>query len=394
MKTRSLLFPLLIAAALMSSCTQRVLDAYVSDKASLAVASKELPAEAGNAFVSVQTDGVWMLEIVEGADWASVSQTTGTGPKNNVVLTYAANPGTLTRKLRLVLSTGRATAELALTQAARSASGGQPGPIGQGTAFAAPHWLELPETSSMDGLDFFSRSCTLNGKTLRNYAFYWDYTNRVSHWVAYPLCSVYLGSSGRSEAWGYDPLLPASKQQNVSGGYKDAGFGWYARGHQLPSADRTANTALNATTFYGTNITPQDNDLNENVWAALEGKVRVWARSSDTLYVVTGCVTDGATKYVYDRSNAQVTVPTAYFKAVLRYSKNSTLGRGGYMAAAFWYDHTSFPQAFSSSQSLSVTDLEKRLGYKLFVNLPDAVGPTSAEAIKSENPATINWWWQ
>ena len=81
MKTRSLLFPLLIAAALMSSCTQRVLDAYVSDKASLAVASKELPAEAGNAFVSVQTDGVWMLEIVEGADWASVSQTTGTGPK-------------------------------------------------------------------------------------------------------------------------------------------------------------------------------------------------------------------------------------------------------------------------------------------------------------------------
>jgi len=391
MRTRSLLF-LLLAAALMSSCTETVLDRYVSDKAALEVVSKELPAEAGNAFVSVRTDGVWMLEIAEGSEWASVSQTNGTGPKNNVVLTFAANPGKMPRTLRLVLSTGRATAELSLRQAA--GAGGQVVPGGQGTATAMPHWLELPATSATDGLDFFSRTCTLGGKTLRNYAFYFDYTNRVSHWVAYPLCSAYLGSSGRSEAWGYDPLLPAAKQQNLSSGYKKGDNGFYDRGHQLPSADRTADESVNATTFYSTNIIPQKNDFNAGVWATLEGRVRAWAKSSDTLYVVTGCVTDGATHYVLDRSDARITVPTAYFKAVLRYSKNTTLGRAGYMAAAFWYDHDQIPTTFANTQSLSVADLEEKLGYQLFVNLSDVVGPTTAEAIKSEKPATVNWWWQ
>ena len=61
--------------------------------------------------------------------------------------------------------------------------------------------------------------------------FYWDYDNRASRWVAYPLYkSIYSGAS-RSDAWGYDPLLPAAKQQNVSGGYREGNNGWYARDH-------------------------------------------------------------------------------------------------------------------------------------------------------------------
>jgi endonuclease G len=256
------------------------------------------------------------------------------------------------------------------------------------------HWLELPETSAADGLGFFSRSCSINGKALRNYSYYWDYTHRVSRWVAYPLCGAYLGNSGRSEAWGFDPFLPAAKQSNVSGGFKEGDNGWYSRGHQLPSADRTANDPLNATTFYGTNITPQDNDFNGGVWNTLEGRVRAWANSSDTLYVVTGCVTDGATHYVYDRSNNKVTVPAAYFKAVLRYSKNTTLGHSGFMSAAFWYNHEGYPQTFSKNESLSVAALEEKLGYKLFVNLDVKVGQATATDIKSEKPSTVNWWWQ
>lgn len=255
-------------------------------------------------------------------------------------------------------------------------------------------WLELPETSATDGLDFYSRKCTLDGKTVRNYSFYWDYTNRVSHWVAYPLYSAFMGNSGRSEAWGYDPLLPAAKQQNVSGGYREGDNGWYSRGHQLPSADRTANGDINATTFYGTNITPQTEDFNSGVWVTLESRVRDWAKSSDTLYVVTGCVTDGAKHYVLDRSDNRITVPTAYFKAVLRYSRNTTLGRSGYMSAAFWYDHENYPQTFSKKESLSVKALEAKLGYSLFVNLAAKLGAETARAIKEEEPTTVNWWWQ
>ena len=269
-----------------------------------------------------------------------------------------------------------------------------PGGAGPGEAIAQAHWLELPETSATDGLDFFSRSCSIDGKALRNYSYYWDYTNRVSRWVAYPLCGVYLGNSGRSEAWGYDPFLPASKQSNVSGGFRKGDNNWYDRGLQLPSADRTANGELNATTFYSTNITPQDSGFAGGVWATLEGKIRVWAAKSDTLYVVSGCVTDGAIHYVYDRSDNKVTVPAAYFKAVLRYSKDITQGDRGFMAAAFWYNHDSYPNYFSKSESMSVKDLEEKLGYKLFVNLDEVVGVNVANSIKSEKPSLANWWWQ
>ncbi len=257
-----------------------------------------------------------------------------------------------------------------------------------------PQWLELPATDASDGLDFFARSCTLNNQELRNYSYYWDYSNRVSHWVAYPLCKDFLGNSGRTEAWGYDPLLPAAKQSNVSGGYKVGNNGWYARGHQLASGHRTANQELNSTTFYGTNMAPINNDFQSGVWQTLVDRMRSWAAASDTLYVVTGCVVEGAKYYVTDRSNNNVTVPTAFFKAILRYTKDPSSGHNGYMGAAFWYDHERFPQVFSKNESLSITALEEKLGYELFVNLPEVTGPSLAVEIKDEKPSTISWWWQ
>lgn len=263
--------------------------------------------------------------------------------------------------------------------------------VGPGPDTVTP-WLELP--AAPGGREVFSHSCTLGGQTVRNYSYCWDASSREALWVAYPLCGAYLGKTSRTEAWGSDPLLPAGSQQNVSGGYREGNNGWYSRGHQIPSADRTANASLNATTFYGTNMTPQDSDFNAGTWAALESKVRSWASGSDTLYVVTGCVLDGSKYYVLDRSGNRVPVPTAYFKAVLRYRRGTTLGRAGYMATAFWYDHASYPKAFTNSQAISVTELERKLGYTLFAALPDKVGASVAEGIKSENPVTVNWWWQ
>lgn len=265
-------------------------------------------------------------------------------------------------------------------------------PVLQGKGI--PHWMELPETTPDSGLDFYSRGCKIGDKTFRNYSFYWDYSNRVSHWVAYPLNSSYFGNAKRSEAWGYDPLLPAAKQQNVSGGYRIKGTVFYQRGQQLPSSDRTANEEINATTFYGTITVPMNDDLINNVWQTLEGKIRSWARVSDTLYVVSGCVVEGSATSVLDRSGEDITVPVAFYKAVLRYSKNDTVGTSGYMGAAFWYDHEGNHPTFEKKQSMSIAALEKKLGYGLFVNLPRVTGESAAETIKNENPASKNWWWQ
>ena len=150
------------------------------------------------------------------------------------------------------------------------------------------------------------------------------------------------------------------------------------------------------TTFYGTNIVPMNKDFYVGLWTDLAGKVRSWAGQSDTCYVVTGCITKDAGYYVMDRSNARITVPKAFFKAVLRYSS----GEGGYCAAAFLFDHEEYSQSgrsslkINKSMSMSVKELETVLGYKLFVNLGSVIGEDTAAAVKYENPQNNNWWWR
>ena len=369
----------------------------VSAQLEISFAEEEVPAEAGSVFVRVASDASWTLDIVPSVDWATLSSNSGSGNRNSIMLNYAANQEESARSLTVVatVSGGKVTSSASLTQKGYAAPTPSVGGS-NGTSTANCNWLELPATSATDGLDFYSHDVEVDGKTVRNWSFYYDYGNRTSVWVAYPLCAMYLGSQGRSDAWGFDPLLPAAKQQNVTGGYWDGNNGHYDRGHQLPSADRTASYAMNATTFYGTNMTPQNGTLNQNIWAQLENKVRDWSRLSDTLYVVTGCTLANATHYVLDRSNNQIPVPTAYFKALIRYKKDSTVGHGGYMGVAFWFDHESVSWAgksFSKAQALSIEDLERKLGYTLFVNLPERVGTKAATEIKSEDPTTMNWWW-
>ena len=264
---------------------------------------------------------------------------------------------------------------------------------------SAPRWLELPEIYKVDGFGFFRHDGTLNGKKIRNWSFYWDYDSRVSSWVAYPLYkSIFVGASSTDE-WGYDPLLPASRQQNASGSYKEGNNGWYERGQQIPSADR-AGYELNSTTFFCTNIVPRKQDFNGGLWTNLENKVRSWADKSDTCYVISGCVTKGAKYYVRDRSSDKVTVPTAFYKAVLRYSLSSSVGTEGFCAIAFLFDHEEYSQSGKSilqvdkNMSISVKDLEDVLGFRLFVNLDNAIGEDKATAVKTEDPQSNNWWWQ
>ena len=406
MLRKRFVFGIVLATLLVSACTEKL-----SEPVSFRASQDALEARGGGIFLSVRAEGDWKIQVLEGGEWAEVSPRTGRGDKNSVVLSYRANPEREVRTLRLALDAQGTTVPLTLFQAAGSGSEGGDGGGGEsgggdtpsgsyGKPTAAQQWLELPQTSTSDGHEFFTRTCTLGGRTLRNYSYYWDYSDRVSLWIAYPLCSAFLGSQSRTDAWGYDPLMPAALQQNVSGGYNESSQ--YARGHQLPSADRTADYALNVTTFYGTNMTPQRHAFNEGIWATLEGKVRSWAGQSDTLYVVTGCVAAGARNVAHDRSGNAVTVPAAYFKAVLRYKKDSTIGHGGYMGAAFWFDHEYDSagnailwtgKTFSSAYSLSIRELESKLGYDLFVNLPGRVGTAVADEIEKEKPAGVNWWW-
>lgn len=363
--------------------------------------SPTVEAVGGGQFLHVKSDISWTLSFVSEngmtVDWISVDQDSGEGDCN-VVVTVSPNKSEKERSAVITVENSAGKASKTISQKAKGSEvKPDPTPSG-GNLSPKTGWMELPAIP--EGMDAFTHSMTVRSVSTRNYSFLWDYDNLVAPWVAYPLCKWNIGNNiKRTNAWGLDPLLPEGKQPVLYRGFSKGNNGWYARGHQIPSADRLTSYESNSMTFYGTNMTPQIQDgFNGDIWATLEGKVRSWANSSDTLYVVTGCVIDykdGETvKYALDNNGKKVTVPTAYYKAVLRYMKSSTFGYSGYSACAVWLDHKVYSSSsISSSYSMSVDDLEKKTGIDFFVNLPAVVGEEMAAKIESEDPSKVSWWW-
>jgi endonuclease G len=339
----------------------------------------------GSQFLDVITTGSWT--ITSDADWIQVIPDKGRGTNRAVALCYDANTGEGPRSAEIRLDTEGKTLVVTLSQRAPS---DDPEPEINGGSSTRKGWMELPETRDDDALNFFWHTMTVGNYTGRNYSFYWDYSKLVAHWVAYPLNNGLRSSGSRTDLWGYDPLLPATRQPNVGSTFR----GGWARGHQLPSADRLSYNA-NVQTFYGTNMTPQDYNFNGEIWARLEDKVRSWAGKSDTLYVVTGCVVDGDISYTTDIDGKRIGIPTAYYKAVLSYSKSAS-ENGGYRACGVYLEHTTPPSqtvARNHPSVMSIRALEQKLGFNLFVNLPAAVGETTAAAVETEDPNSVSWWW-
>ena len=358
----------------------------------------------GQQFVNVKCSGDWTLALTSEqseVDWARLSATSGTGNKSNVILSYDVNAGEQDRSLKIYLDNGSKSVFCELKQLG---SGRHPeddpdtggdngsgdhgsGDNGSGNAdLTKTGWLELPAMDNPN-LGYYTHSFKMNGKTYRNYSFGWSQKDRVALWVAYPLCKLYTnGSAGRTNAWALDPLLGEDSAAPF-GGYA----GDYARGHQLPSADRQCCYEANAQTFYGTNMTPQLNAHNEKIWADLEGKVRGYANTSDTTYVVTGVMVSASSEIQRDSYGNKVTVPDAYFKAVLKYSKSSTLG--AWNAAAFYLEHRAYSGSVSKEHSMSIDELEEMTGIDFFVNLPAKIGEDQAAKLEAADPANSSVWW-
>ena len=354
----------------------------------LSAVSTTLDAAAGSVFLSVSAGGEWSISSdFAGKDaWGSVSPTSGTGDKNSVIFSYTENKAAEDRSVTLTLTSKGGTSVLAMVQKSSVPS------TGKGYDVAPPTWLELPKTVAGDGLEWFAHDMTggdyFTQKGGRNWSFEYDPSSRLSRWVAYPLNKSLIGSGSRTNAWGYDPLLPADLQQAIVSGAYGTG---HTRGHQLPSADRLTYAA-NVSTFYATNMTPQDYDFNAGIWADLETKVRGYATQSDTLFVVTGCVIDANSGILTDRGGHKVRIPSAYFKALLRYMPGSTIGYSGYLACAYYLPHSaSIARGNCTDYLLSVKELEQKTGFEFFVNLPAKVGAETADRIKSEKP---NSWWK
>ena len=353
-----------------------------------------MTAEAGVARLRIADDAApglrWSAEITSG-DWASFGNwnsykltangQVGTNLASRLVdVYYQDNNGTAERTLTVRFTfEGREAEELSLRQPATGSSGGTT-PDKQ-TSWA---WPELPEKVENANFSYVTHYAPVydqsQGKELtkRNFTLCFDRTKRASWWVAYPMHAVYLGSSPRpDEPWTYDPKIESSWQANLAlGSYSGAPV----RGHQVANADRNANTTMQYQTFYCSNSTPQNYDLNGGPWMRLESKVRNW-KCSDTLYVVTGAYWDPtSSNQTTDRAKNVCPVPTHYFKVLARTVKGNVRKAGDrlgdYRASelqtiGFWVENKNVSTE-ADSWVMSVEEIEQKTGFVFFPTLPKA----------------------
>lgn len=195
-------------------------------------------------------------------------------------------------------------------------------------------WYELPARTTAD--ETITQTVYPASGSQRNYTMYYDKSTYTAYWVAYPLAKGHMGN-GRSDKWQRNPGLAESEQINVwsssygvnlgattSDGY-DSSKEFYARGHQIPNADRNGSDELVVQTYYATNSTPQiQNKFNGSIWQQLESGVRNIAATTDTVYVVTGAIlqTAGnheAITWITPKSDSKrCPVPNYYYKALLK----------------------------------------------------------------------------
>lgn len=308
--------------------------------------------------LAIESDHADPWEIIipaEDKSWIQTSQSKGTG-NATVELKFAKNTSKTERFFKLLVSNSYEQKPVYITQA-----GAKEGAIDINNA----KWMELPTKASIANTFLIGHNLPDNNK-VRNYSMLYDTINKFAYWVAYPMHSSYIGSANRTDEWGFDPAIDKKYQPELFRGF---GVGGIDRGHQIPSADRTINRAANVSTFYFSNMTAQNSTLNQGIWADLEGRVRVWTKQCDTLYVVTGAMIQSATssniEYVNDNAGTKVAKPKYYYKALAKKMGNT------YYTVAFRMNNSAPGSGKKYNDfRMTITDLEKETGFSFFPQLP------------------------
>lgn len=234
----------------------------------------------------------------------------------------------------------------------------------------------------------------------RNYSYNYDKDMFTSLWVAYPLYASAINGSN-SAGWKKDPNIPDQYEINLEDNSYQVNYGnttpdgydstkeYYARGHQIPNADRKADATMNSQTYYQTNSTPQlQNGFNGGIWSSLENSVRKAIPSSDTLYVVTGAAFEkvGETKAVtwilpkgeVDKgTNKKCPVPNYYWKVLMKVKRDSNGNVTAASTIGFWFEHKIYNTSSATNYSVTVDQIEEWTGFDFFVNLPDDIENTA-----------------
>lgn len=163
----------------------------------------------------------------------------------------------------------------------------------------------------------------------------------------------------REDSFHAEQALPPKHGAELSD-YARSGFD---RGHMAPAADMPTKQAQHES-FSLANVVPQNRRNNQILWSAIEGATRHMTNVRGELYVITGPLFEGDQ---IERLNGRVFIPTHVFKAVV----DPVRGEG-----AAWLAPNDDSGQY---QVVSIAELEKRAGIRLFPELPEAAKQRAIE---------------
>jgi len=214
------------------------------------------------------------------------------------------------------------------------------------------------------------------------FALSYNSPNGTPNWVSWRLAKSDIGDADRTSFYAASDL-PAGFQVITPSDYTNSGFD---RGHMCPHADRSASDAMSKSTFVMTNIVPQSPTLNQQPWEELESYCRDLVRKGKVLYIISGPLGKGGTgskgpAKAIGTANT-VTVPARCWKVimVLRPGKANDAARvtSRTRLIAVVMPSTMKVKTTWQSYRVSVADVEKLTGYKLF----NAVAPEIIDPLK------------
>jgi len=208
------------------------------------------------------------------------------------------------------------------------------------------------------------------------------------NWVSWHLDQDDLGGAARQDDFRADESLPSDWYQVKTSDYSGSGFD---RGHNCPSADRTASEADNSATFLMSNMMPQAPQNNQQTWANLEDYCRTLVRAGNELYIICGSYGRGGTgsegRYTTIASG-RVTVPARCWKVVVVLPTGSDDLRrvtSSTRVIAINTPNTITIDAAWGGYRTSVDDIEKATGLDLLSALPMGL-QTTLEASTDKGP--------
>ena len=181
---------------------------------------------------------------------------------------------------------------------------------------------------------------------------------RNPNWVAYELTGEEVdGKEPRGNRFIPDPLVKG--KQAVDDDYKHSGWD---RGHLAPAADMKWSEQAMDESFYLSNISPQNHNLNSGVWKSIEELTRENAQKYDKILVVTGPVFTNENGRGSIGEN-EVLIPDAFYKVLLAYDD-------GYTGIGFYCENVAGKKSLDY-YARSIDDIERITGIDFFHLLPD-----------------------